>query len=521
MSFVPNKKQQASMYNPIYGLTEREMKHLQKSWAWEFSHVIFPAINEERFSVLYSDNIATRPNTPVNIIIGALLIKEMIGLTDEELVEHIMFSAQYQYALHTESYVEQPFSDRTFSRFRERVYKYTMETGRDLIKEEIISLAGVIKEKLGVTSKLQRTDSTMVSAACRRLGRLSIMHLTVREMAEVIRSAGAAESYGDILAKYYKRGEDDDVCYRLKGDEVRPKMEEVLKDAIAILERAMDDFGNTDEYRKLRRMVEDQSKVAGGGERVLKAGKEILPTSMQTPYDEEATYRKKANKQNVGYVLNVVESCGDGANVIEDYDLKPNSYSDEQFSVDVLSGKEEGGETETVLADGAYCSTETLNIAKEKGINLSATTMIGGVTDDFEAQFKIDCKTGEIIKCPAGFIPNKSIFKNGKHIGYFDAKICENCLYCDRCPGMFQKNDAKIEVTDTAITRAEFVRHNANDSNVIKNARKRNGIEGVFSVLKRKYALDHIKARGTLRKKMWIGFKVGAMNVMSLVNAQI
>lgn len=38
--------------------------------------VDFPAIDEERFSVLYSDK-ASRPNTPVNVIVGASIIKEL------------------------------------------------------------------------------------------------------------------------------------------------------------------------------------------------------------------------------------------------------------------------------------------------------------------------------------------------------------------------------------------------------------------------------------------------------------
>jgi hypothetical protein len=47
---------------------------------------VFLVIKEERFAVLYSDNPASRPNTPVNYIIGTLIIKEMFGETDEELM---------------------------------------------------------------------------------------------------------------------------------------------------------------------------------------------------------------------------------------------------------------------------------------------------------------------------------------------------------------------------------------------------------------------------------------------------
>jgi hypothetical protein len=84
--------------------------------------------------VLYSSNAASRPNTPVNVVVGALLLKEMFGSTDDELLEEILFDVRYQVALHTTSDTEQPVSDRTLSRFSERLYSYEAETGIDLIK---------------------------------------------------------------------------------------------------------------------------------------------------------------------------------------------------------------------------------------------------------------------------------------------------------------------------------------------------------------------------------------------------
>ncbi len=74
MSFKTNECQQLSFEDSFLNLTDCERKALEKSWAKIFADEIFPAINEERFSVLYSDK-APRPNTPVNVIIGALIIK--------------------------------------------------------------------------------------------------------------------------------------------------------------------------------------------------------------------------------------------------------------------------------------------------------------------------------------------------------------------------------------------------------------------------------------------------------------
>lgn len=119
MSFKENTYQQMSFTDSFSGLTAREQKALEKSWAKVFADEIFPAIDEKRFSVLYSDK-ASRPNTPVNVIVGALIIKELFDYSDDEMVENLMLDFRIQYALHTTSFEEQSLSDKTLSRFPKR-----------------------------------------------------------------------------------------------------------------------------------------------------------------------------------------------------------------------------------------------------------------------------------------------------------------------------------------------------------------------------------------------------------------
>ncbi|ABR46694.1 conserved hypothetical protein [Alkaliphilus metalliredigens QYMF] len=128
MAFVANDYNQISLNDSAFSLTQREKKFLAKSWAKAFAQKVFPAIDEEEFSVLYSDK-AFRPNTPVNVIIGAMILKEMHGVTDEEILESLIFDIRFQYGLHTTSSMEQPLSDRSLSRFRERCTTYEAMTG--------------------------------------------------------------------------------------------------------------------------------------------------------------------------------------------------------------------------------------------------------------------------------------------------------------------------------------------------------------------------------------------------------
>ncbi len=119
MSFRASRTQQISLNDRASHLTERESNVLRNSWAEPFANQVYPVINEDRFSVLFNND--RRSNTPVNVIIGSLIIKEMLDLTDDEVLEAVLFNIQFQYALHLTSFKEIPFSDRTLSRFRARI----------------------------------------------------------------------------------------------------------------------------------------------------------------------------------------------------------------------------------------------------------------------------------------------------------------------------------------------------------------------------------------------------------------
>lgn len=126
MSFRLNSSQQISLFDKLAFLSDRKLKMLQNSWAQAFSDHVFTKIDEQMFAPLYSEKTNSRPNAPINVIVGALILKDFTGQTDDEMLESVEFDYRYQYALHTTSFSEQPLSDRTFSRFRERCAAYEL-----------------------------------------------------------------------------------------------------------------------------------------------------------------------------------------------------------------------------------------------------------------------------------------------------------------------------------------------------------------------------------------------------------
>ena len=154
MAFVTNDVQQLSFDDPVFHLTEREKKFLEKSWSKYFADHIFPNIKEEEFAVLYSKK-SSRPNAPVNVTVGALLLKEVFALTDEEIVEAMIFDFRFQYALHTTSYQDQPISERSLSRFRSRNFAHKAKTGTDLLHNCFEGLSEEIAELLKFTTLIE------------------------------------------------------------------------------------------------------------------------------------------------------------------------------------------------------------------------------------------------------------------------------------------------------------------------------------------------------------------------------
>ena len=108
----------------------------------------------QQLSVLYSSN-ASRPNTPVNVCIGALIIKELFGISDDEVVENLMLDPRYQYALHTSSFEEQPLSDKTLTRFRKRCYDYESIHGIDLLHECMTGLGTNIAKLMDISPRVK------------------------------------------------------------------------------------------------------------------------------------------------------------------------------------------------------------------------------------------------------------------------------------------------------------------------------------------------------------------------------
>lgn len=519
MSFCRNTSQQMSVFDPIYNLTERELKKLKNSWSEEFSCRIFPLINEERFSVLYSDTYASRPNNPVNVYFGLLMLREIFSQSDEEAIDSLIFDVRYQYALHTTSFEEQPVSKNSLSNFRTAVYKYNEEHSVDLIQEEIESQAKEFAKLLNIDGRTIRMDSLMISTSAKKLSRLEIIYSCVSRLINEINKV-QPKILPEKFKTYLADDHHNETIYRCKDKSIESKLNTITADAVELYYICREStVEETEDFKLLIRMLGEQTNHTEG-KLELKPAKEISPESLQNPTDPDATYRNKGNKDNTGYVANVVERFDDKNKLIMQYDLQKNTYSDQQFSRDTIEklGKQE--KETNVIVDGAYFSEDISTQASKKRLNFIPTNLVGrGQSSDKTGydKFNIDEKTHEVKNCIEGYTPEDSKFKKGVYRAHFNPQQCDNCPHRANCPVTKQKKNYLLEVSETKLHRERLIaKMGTKEYKGI--ASKRAGVEGIPSVLRRKYGIDHLPIRGKVRSKVWLGFKISAINCKRLIN---
>jgi hypothetical protein len=517
MSFANNSSQQISIFDATSNLTKKELKMLEKSWAKYFAENIFPAIDEEPFKILYSDR-PSRHNTPVNVIIGALIIKEIFHLTDEEIVETLPFDIRYQYALHTTSFEEQPLNDRTLGRFRARCNTYEEHTGIDLIHQCVVNLSSEIAKMMKVNNGMRRMDSLMIASNIKKMSRLELLYTCVANLAKQMCKAEDA-AFPESLVHYTQDEDHNRVLYHNRSEDTGSRIAQVLKDAAKIIAACGSRYDESSEYQLLIRVIDEQTDKDADGNLILKQQKSGMNSEiLQNPADPDATFREKAGKENRGYIANIVEAAEKDNSVAVDYQFEKNIYSDSQFVKDYLEQQPVSEKEIVLVADGGYCGHGNAKQASAKNICLITTDMKGADVADIYADFKFSDNGTEILSCPAGHKPKSNVYDSHtqKCKASFPIGQCKGCPHFSECNPTLHVRVATIKLAHRTSYHARQQRFFQTET-FKEYARFRNGVETIPAALRKRHHVDKMPVRGLLRCRLYFGFKVAAMNVRKLV----
>ncbi|MBC2724542.1 MAG: transposase [Desulfosporosinus sp.] len=139
---------------------------------------------------------------------------------------------------------------------------------------------------------------------------------------------------------------------------------------------------------------------------------------------------------------------------------------------------------------------------------------MGKIPDELQAEFVLDDQGKMLIKCPAGHKPYKSRYsdKTESIRASFNRKTCENCPLRERCGAKLQMKSACVLVSVKKVKRAESVKKMQTEE-YRSLAKIRNGVEGMLSVMRRKYNVDKIP----VRSGGWYVLKYGSRSRLGLL----
>ena len=514
---------QDDLFNHYRTMKPNIAKMLDKSWAPIFYEEVFCKINEDIYAPLYClDN--GRPNTPVNILLSLEVIKHQFGYTDQEILEQFYFNYQILYALGIRNLGEVYLAERTLYEFRERVHSYLKKhpDQEDILFQQFEILTHNFVTKAGLKTHEQRMDSTLVSPNIKKAGRLSLAHDVLHQAIRSIPKSLLSDSLKPVLDSYFK----NDLLYKTRNQELDSRLQKVIDLMTEVDELTQKNSGLTaqEEIIILKRFLNEQAHYdPDQGKWLARPAKEIESSSLQSAYDQDATFRNKAGKNNSGYVLNISETCSpeNDIQLITDYKLEPNNKSDIEIAKDRLPDIKQKTDLTDLYVDGGYYGIDIVNQSKELGVNLHFTDMTGKKAADDKlplTSFTFN-EEYEVIKCINSKRPTRSTADVSKKVSssHFSLDDCRDCPYYRECPVKTQKKSRVLRVSFKAIVASQ-TREEINKKEVrTLNHSRRAAIEGTNSALKRGEDMDKLNVRGYLKSHMVCTFKVIARNFKQFV----
>lgn len=520
---VNTSHRQENLFNNLSAMDPRFKKKLEKSWAGLFYKHVFCKIDEKLFAPLYSSDNG-RPNFPINILVALEIIKHLKNFVDEVLFEAFAYDYQISYALGLRNIGELYFARRTFYDFRARLYKYTLEHPKEgcVIFKQFETLVQHFIEVAQLHTDEQRMDSTQIMSNIKRAGRLALAYDVLLQAIKACPLEILSFEFKEVLEPHYKTS----LLYKLKDTETSSRLEKLLNLGGQLSQLVKDnlELQMRPEIQVLVRFIKEQT-LYDDERRVwlAKENKDIAASSLQSAFDSEATYRKKAGKSHVGFVVNLAETCADDnpVQLVTDYQVEPNSTSDVKMADEILAKLQETTHVTDCYVDGGYYSSDLIKKAEELGIQLHYTDMTGrNVTSNklpFNA-FNIE-HFETIVSCPKLQEPLRSDFNSQSGIlsAHFDINVCTQCPLKDQCPVKFQKKDTVLRVSQKSLIaeNTRLLLMDKKDRNEIGS--KRAAIEGTNSAFKRAHGAGKLKVRGLVRCSLVMGLKTIAHNFHQIV----
>jgi hypothetical protein len=500
---------QPALMSDLDHLTEKQRQRLDESWAGTFRREVFARLDESPFAALYSD-AASRPNIPVNVLVGLETLKAGHGWSDEDLHDAFSFDVQVRYALGYENLGEGEFDLRTVYNFRQRVSAHRQASGENLIERAFAQVTDEQLTAFQLNTGQLRMDSSQIASNIRQACRVQLLVEVLQRIQRMLTPADQAR-YADAFAPYVK-GHASQYVYRLKGEQTAPHLQRIGERMQRLLEELHATYAEDASYQMLERVFGEQFRLSNNGVATI-PGTEISASSLRSPDDPEATYRKKGNQSYQGYVTNVTETCApeNPFQLIVHVQTAPNTTEDADLLIAAVPELKARTGVETLYNDAAFCSPAADEVLREHHIEQVPTDLRGKIPNPERlglADFAIQCDAETMptqITCPhQQAVPVNSGRKAQRYIARFDPVVCQVCAALARCPIRAQGSEPlhPLRFSQAQLDVARRRQRSAAYRQMDKNLRA--AVEATIGALKRPFAEDQLPVRGRLRVGMML-----------------
>jgi hypothetical protein len=485
-------------------LPEKLRKRLENSWAGVFYREFFCRLNEAPFNVLYVD-FPSRPNVPVNVLVGLEYLKAGNGWTDEEMYDNYCYDTQVRYALGYRQLGEGDFELRTLYYFRERLSRQMQETGINLLDQAFEQVTDKQIVAFRIKTGKQRMDSTMVASNIHRMGRVQLLVEVLQRVQRMLNESDQEHYTADFAP--YVQGHAGQYVYHMKTDETDTHLQRIGTLMQRLLVELKPIYAGEPVYQVLERVFGEHFQLQHKSV-VTKPNQALSATSLQSPDDLEATYREKRGKGYQGYVANLSETCDpqNPLQLITKVQTVSNNTDDSQLLAEALPNLKQRTKLDTIYTDGGHGGPASDVALQAQQVDHIQTAIRGRTPDpeklqlaNFTIKLNQDGKPVQVT-CPHGQteIAHPSSQKKA-FVAHFTAEVCSKCPLLDQCPAQPGTRDPRHHVRFTQAEAHASERRRRSQGQQKEGRNLRAAVEATMRSIKHPFPGGKLPVRGKFR----------------------
>lgn len=427
---------QKNIFGLLNTMPEAMKKHAIKSEEYHFYHLIYCTIDEALFSELYSDK-KSRPNSPINSMVSALIFQNRRMWSYEELFQNIRFNILFRIALGLDDLESMPFCMATLFNFQNRLNDHFIKTGENLLEMVFDRLSEKQLKMLKLKTDIQRTDSTLAASNIRNYSRVQLLVEMIIRIYRLLSDEDKIR-YKNPFQKYSEKTSGQYI-YKLSASDLPHELKQIGQFFSWIYRNLRNTYGDHSVFKTFERVYHEHFTVVKRKVRV-KPSKELHSGCVQSPDDLDATFRNKNGKKSRGQSIHVTETANpeNPIQLVTDIAHESNNVDDSvvlNTRIDILKEKTPG--LNELHFDGAFGSDSNDQKFQTHKI-LPIQTGVRGPETALRLMIDQVSETQYRVRCPNQMVDSQPTRK--RHKAVFDLSVCRQCKDQHHCPAKLMKS---------------------------------------------------------------------------------